>query len=176
MLYSRNKNGNKFEKQFSSPQLQPIEKCATYLRNKSPYLRYDQYLSAGGPIATGVIEGACRHLVKDRMEITGAKWRLKSAEAVLRLRALRISHNFEEYWEFHEACEHKRNHQDLYSGGVVPATISTHPPFKRNHSLFDRCFLLPKEFASILAFNRHFFFVVYEDAIVPLICDTGLQA
>jgi len=120
-------------KELTPKERQPIEKCATYLHNKSPYLRYDYYLSEGLPIATGVIEGACRHLVKDRMEITGAKWRLKSAEAVLRLRALRISHNFEEYWEFHEACEHKRNHQDLYSGGVVPATISTRPPLKRNH-------------------------------------------
>jgi hypothetical protein len=51
----------------------PVDKCATYLRNKTPYLRYDSYLSEGLPIGTGVIEGACRHLVKDRMEITGAK-------------------------------------------------------------------------------------------------------
>jgi hypothetical protein len=104
----------------------PVDTCANYLLNKTPYLRYDQYLSRGFPIATGVIEGACRHLVKDRMEITGAKWRLSGAEAVLRLRALRSSHDFDEYWEFHEAQEYKRNHQALYADGVVPTTSGSH--------------------------------------------------
>jgi hypothetical protein len=103
----------------------PVDKCATYLLNKSPYLRYDSYLSEGLPIGTGVIEGACRHLVKDRMEITGAKWSLQGAEAVLRLRALRSSRDFDEYWKFHEKCEYKRNHQDLYENGIVPATTAS---------------------------------------------------
>ena len=57
-------------------------------------------------MATGVIEVACRHLVKDRMAVTGARWSLTGAEAVLRLRALRSSQDFEEYWTFHEACEY----------------------------------------------------------------------
>ena len=48
----------------------------------------------------GVIEGACRHLVKDRMNVTGARWRLTGAEAVLRLRALRSSNDFDAYWSF----------------------------------------------------------------------------
>lgn len=112
---------------------EPVDVCATYLLNKSPYLHYDQYLCQGFPIATGVIEGACRHLVKDRLEITGAKWRLPSAEAVLRLRALRSSKDFDEYWAFHEACEYKRNHQDLYADGVVPQTAKAHLVSNRNH-------------------------------------------
>jgi hypothetical protein len=62
------------------------------------------------PIATGVIEGACRHLVKDRMAITGARWRLRSAEAVLKLRSLHSSGDRETYWDFHKAQELKRNH------------------------------------------------------------------
>ena len=111
----------------------PVDTCATYLLNKSPYLYYDRYLSQGFPIATGVIEGACRHLVKDRMEVTGAKWRLEGAEAVLRLRALRSSHDFDEYWDFHEACEYKRNHQDLYAGGIVPPTTASRLSPKRDH-------------------------------------------
>jgi hypothetical protein len=112
---------------------EPVDTCATYLLNKSPYLHYDYYLSQGFPIATGVIEGACRHLVKDRLEITGAKWRLPSAEAVLRLRALRASHDFDEYWDFHEVCEYKRNHRDLYTNGVVPRTSKAHLPSNRDH-------------------------------------------
>ena len=67
------------------------------------------------PIATGVIEGACRHLIKDRMDLTGARWRLKSAEAVLKLRSLRSSNDFEEYWEFHKAEEFRRNHASRYA-------------------------------------------------------------
>lgn len=120
-------------KAFDDKTREPVDTCATYLLNKAPYLNYDRYLSQGLPIATGVIEGACRHLVKDRLEITGAKWRLPSAEAVLRLRALRASHDFDEYWAFHEACEYKRNHQDLYAGGVVPRTSTAHIQSNRDH-------------------------------------------
>ncbi len=104
----------------------PADACAAYLIKYSSYLRYDQYLAAGAPIATGVIEGACRHLVKDRMELTGARWRLTSAEAVLRLRALRSSGDFDEYWRFHEAQEYERNHAACYAEHEVPATKKPH--------------------------------------------------
>lgn len=100
----------------------PVDHCAHYLLTYAPYLRYDHYLAKGLPIATGVIEGACRHLVKDRMDVTGARWSLSGAEAVLRLRALRSSRDFDEYWGFHEICEHERNHQALYADGNVPPT------------------------------------------------------
>ena len=106
---------------------EPVDKCATYLRNHTPYLHYDRYLAQGFPVATGVIEGACRHLVKDRMEKTGARWSLAGAEAVLRLRALRSSQDFEEYWTFHETCEHERNHKNLYADGKVPPVSSSRP-------------------------------------------------
>lgn len=120
-------------KKLTAKAREPVDACATYLLNKSPYLHYDRYLPQGFPIATGVIEGACRHLVKDRLEITGAKWRLPSAEAVLRLRALRSSKDFDEYWNFHEACEYKRNHQDLYAGGTVPPTSMSRSSSSRDH-------------------------------------------
>ena len=107
-------------------QRKPADTCANYLLKYAPYLRYDQYLAAGLPIATGVIEGACRHLVKDRMELTGARWSLAGAEAVLRLRALRSSGDFDEYWRFHEAQEYRRNHQARYADRQVPPT-QPHP-------------------------------------------------
>jgi hypothetical protein len=72
------------------------------------------------PIATGVIEGACRYLVKDRIELTGARWRLEGAEAVLQLRSLHASGDFDEYWEFHLQQEYKRNHEARYENGQVP--------------------------------------------------------
>ena len=110
----------------------PVDTCAQYLLNHLPYLRYDRYLAKGFPIATGVIEGACRHLVKDRMEKTGARWSLTGAEAVLSLRALRCSNDFDEYWQFHEAREYERTHQSRYAEGIVPKTTrSTPPPKKR---------------------------------------------
>lgn len=90
------------------------DKCADYLLNNRQYLLYDEYLDQGYPIASGVIEGACRHLVNDRMDITGARWRLDRAEAVLRIRALRASDDFDAYWEFHKLQEFKRNHANKF--------------------------------------------------------------
>lgn len=91
-----------------------IDKCADYLHKLAPYLAYDRYLRKGYPIATGVIEGACRYLVKDRMEITGARWSLEGAEAILRLRSLHASGDLEEYWQFHKDQEFERNHESKY--------------------------------------------------------------
>ena len=88
--------------------------CVRYLRSKQQFLRYDQALQAGWPIATGIIEGACRHLIADRLDIGGARWGLDGAEAVLTLRAVISNGDFEEYWRFHLACEHQR----LYPGTV----------------------------------------------------------
>jgi len=99
-----------------------VDDCADYLLKYRRYLRYDQYLAAGLPISTGVIEGACRHLIKDRMDITGACWGLQGAEAVLKLRSLRASGDFDAYWAFHESAEYVRNHLDLYTG-APPATV-----------------------------------------------------
>jgi len=104
-----------------SAERKPVDACANYLLTYAPCLKYDHYLEQGFPIATGVIEGACRHLVKDRMEVTGARWSLTGAEAVLRLRALRSSNDFDEYWRFHEKKEYERNHRSLYAGGIVPS-------------------------------------------------------
>jgi hypothetical protein len=84
--------------------------CSDYLLRKKDYLRYDKALRSGYPIATGVIEGACRYLVKDRMDITGARWGLKGAEAVLKIRALVTSGDFEKYFEFHKQKERARNY------------------------------------------------------------------
>ena len=86
--------------------------CVHYLTSKHEFLRYDQALAAGWPIATGVIEGACRHLIGDRLDIGGARWGLDGAEAILTLRAMISNGDFEEYWRFHLAREHQR----LYPG------------------------------------------------------------
>lgn len=103
----------------SADDREAIDRCAGYLIKHGHFMRYDEYLIAGLPIASGVIEGACRHLIKDRMDITGARWSLAGAEAVLRLRALRSSGDFDDYWHFHEAQEAKRNHASLFALPVM---------------------------------------------------------
>lgn len=87
-----------------------VDDCARYMKKRRNLMRYDDCLSLGMPIATGVIEGACRYLVKDRMDITGARWGLKTAEAVLKLRAMHASRELDDYWVFHREHEKNRNY------------------------------------------------------------------
>jgi hypothetical protein len=90
--------------------LKSVNKALGYLRRNAPFLDYPTYLAQGFPIATGVIEGACRHLIQDRLGITGAKWGLDGAEAMLRLRALYSSGDWDDYWRFHLKQEALRNY------------------------------------------------------------------
>jgi hypothetical protein len=107
----------------SATERKPVDDGADYLLNYAPYLQYHEALAQGVPIATGVIEGTCRHLVEDRMNLTGARWSLSGAEAVLRLRALRASDDFDAYWQFHEQQEYERNHASHYADHRVPETV-----------------------------------------------------
>jgi hypothetical protein len=91
-----------------------VDTCIGYLPAKRDLLGYDTALAAGWPIATGVIEGACRHLIGDRLDITGARWGLHGAEAVLKLRALWTNGDFDAYWRYHLTQEHRRVHQARY--------------------------------------------------------------
>ena len=97
------------------------DECARYLENKQDYLDYATALSNGWPIATGIIEGACRSIVKDRMDITGARWGLEGAEAILKLRALIATGDFDAYWRYHLRREHERIHHAKYRETYVLA-------------------------------------------------------
>jgi hypothetical protein len=119
-------------RQLKAARRKPVDDCADYLLKYREYLRYDDYLAAGLPIATGVIEGACRHLIQDRMDITGARWGLGGAEAILRLRALWASGDFDDYWRFHLEQERHLNHTMLYASDPpttrpAPAVSSSSP-------------------------------------------------
>ena len=113
-----------------SAQRAPVDTCADYLLNNKALMHYAAYLAQGLPIATGVIEGACRHLVKDRMDITGARWGPDGAEAVLRLRAMKTSGDLDDYWPFHFDRELCRNHASRYHAAKIPDTI----PFPTDQS------------------------------------------
>jgi hypothetical protein len=86
----------------SAKEREAVDECAGYLLNYKDMLKYDEYLAAGLPIATGVIESACRHLVNERMAITGARWGLQRVEAILKMRSLKSSGDFEAYWDLYE--------------------------------------------------------------------------
>ena len=103
-----------------APRAKGADEAARYLTNKAPYLDYPSALAGGWPIATGVIEGACRFLVADRLDITGARWGLAGAEAVLQLRAVRANGDFDDYWTFHQAQERSRVHAARYADNVIP--------------------------------------------------------
>ena len=89
-----------------------------YLDAKQPWMDYPRALAEGWPIATGVIEGACRHLVNDRMGITGARWGLEGAQAMLWLRAIYASGDHDAYWDYHIRQEHQRNHLSRYASNL----------------------------------------------------------
>jgi len=94
-----------------------IRKTLSYLQAKQAFMDYPRALAEGWPIATGVIEGACRHLVQDRMGITGARWGLQGAQAILWLRAICASGDTSAYWDYHITREHQRNHLSRYQPG-----------------------------------------------------------
>jgi hypothetical protein len=92
-----------------------IRKTLTCLDAKAPCLDYPAALANGWPIATAVIEGACRHLVQDRMGITGARWSLPGADAILWLRAIHANAGTSAYWTWHIQQQHHHNHLSRFS-------------------------------------------------------------
>jgi hypothetical protein len=85
-----------------------LQAVITYFDNNRQHMKYDEYLAAGYPIGSGVAEGACRHLVKDRMERTGMRWNVPGAQAMLHLRALHINGQWDEYLNYHIEAEQAR--------------------------------------------------------------------
>ena len=112
-------------------ELEAVCDAANYLETYADYMRYGEALAMGLPIATGVIEGACRYLVKDRMDRGGARWTLKGAEAVLRLRALRTSGDLDSYWDFHLREELRRHHAERYANAALPNPVQPKRTLRR---------------------------------------------
>lgn len=98
------------KRHLSGPKRKPVEAAAAYFYRNRAQMCYDECLQKGWPIATGVVEGACKNLVKDRMERSGMRWTQQMAEAMLKLRATYLSDDFEKYWAFHVQQEQERLH------------------------------------------------------------------
>ena len=85
-----------------------VEQVTGYLERNRERMKYDEYLAAGYPIGSGVVEGACRHLVKDRLERAGMRWRRQGAQAMLDLRATYLNGEWEAFWTYHMEKEDDR--------------------------------------------------------------------
>ena len=84
----------------SDERREDLEEICGYLENNAHRMAYHEYLAAGYPIASGVIEGACRHVVQDRMERSGMRWILDGAHAMLALRCIHLSGAWNEFMRF----------------------------------------------------------------------------
>jgi len=91
--------------------LEVLEKVITYLENHIPYMNYHEYLAKGYPIGTGVVESACGHIVKDRMDKSGAHWKIVGAEPILKLRCV----NANDDWKLYMASRKKQERKRLYN-------------------------------------------------------------
>ena len=98
---------------------QTLRAVANYLRRNQPFMDYASYLHRGWPIATGVVEGTCRHLVKDRMELSGMRWTIPGADVLLALRSVHENHDWLDFHAFRRA----QRHQHLYGSPLTSHCI-----------------------------------------------------
>jgi hypothetical protein len=106
------------KRSLSGSKRKTLEGVADYLYRNRSRMRYDEYLASGWPIASGPVEGACKNLIKDRMERSGMRWTEQMAEAIVQLRAIYLSGDLDRYWEFHIEQDQRRLHPNVWS--VVP--------------------------------------------------------
>lgn len=88
------------KRKLSQKKTEKLRKICSYLKKNQDRMHYDKYLEKGYPIASGVIEGACRHFVKDRMERAGMRWTIKGAQAMLDIRAVYLNEHWDEFTKF----------------------------------------------------------------------------
>lgn len=124
------------QKKRTKAQQEILSTTANYFERNLPYMDYQSYLANGWPIASGVIEGACRHLVKDRMELSGMRWSLVGAESLLHLRAVAENDDWDAYHRFRMKQRHQRLYDTPFPGQILFAqALSTYPS---NQNTTDR--------------------------------------
>jgi hypothetical protein len=89
-----------------------LQKAITYFENHRQMMDYTTYLAKGYPIATGLVEGTCGSLVKDRMEHSGMRWSIRGAQAVLNLRTVKQNHDWKQFWQYYINAEKTRLYGD----------------------------------------------------------------
>ena len=123
----------------SASQREQLTKTANYFERNLPYMDYPTYLSMGWPIASGVIEGACRHLVKDRMELSGMRWTQNGAENLLHLRAVAENGDWDAFHDFRKRQRHARLYNIPFPCQGLPEAqsldLTSAPAPSREHSI-----------------------------------------
>lgn len=107
------------DQQYSPKQRTQLKKTAAYFQRNLPFMDYQTYLKRGWPIASGVIEGACRHFVKDRCELSGMRWTQTGVENLLRLRAVAENGDWDAYHHFRKRQRHSRLYNQPYPTQVA---------------------------------------------------------
>src|SRR5207253_7618632 len=110
------------QRQLKGAKKKTLACVCNYLEKNLEHMHYDEYLAKGYPIASGVIEGACRHLVKDRMERAGMHWTYAGAQAMLEVRSIHINGDWDRYQKFRLENQTKRLYplRDVVEGDNYP--------------------------------------------------------
>jgi hypothetical protein len=103
------------------PGLTDLDKAVTYLENNQKHMKYDKALAKGWPIATGMIEGACRFVIEDRFGITGARWSPHGAEVILKLRAVVVNGDLDDYMTYYKNRYRREHHLTRYDENTIEA-------------------------------------------------------
>jgi hypothetical protein len=96
-----------------------MDKAVTYLNNNHRHMKYEKALAKGWPIATGMIEGACRFVIEDRFGITGARWSPDGAEVVLKLRAVVVNGDLDDYMNYYKERYRSEHHLARYDEDTI---------------------------------------------------------
>jgi hypothetical protein len=97
---------------YTDKKKEQIEKLLSYFVKRKEYMKYNEYLSKGYPIGSGVIEGTCRSLVKDRMELSGMRWSKAGAESMLELRSIKVNGKWDDFWDYYIEKEKHRQYSN----------------------------------------------------------------
>jgi hypothetical protein len=105
------------KRELKGPRRKTVREVTAYFQRNRARMKYDEYLASGYPIGSGVVEGACRHLVKDRLERTGMRWHPDGAQAMLNLRATYLNEEWDSFWAYHVEQEDDRLYRKLRKTG-----------------------------------------------------------
>jgi hypothetical protein len=108
------------KKDLAAKKRKTLRAAITYFENNQDHMHYDEYLAAGYPIGSGVVEGACRHLVKDRLELTGMRWEREGAQSMLHLRAIYLNREWDQFVNYRIQAEQAA----LYGPGTVYSKVA----------------------------------------------------
>jgi hypothetical protein len=99
--------------------LADVDRAVTYLDNNRQHMKYDKALEKGWPIATGMIEGACRFVIEDRFGITGARWSPDGAEDILKIRAVVVNGDLDDYMRYYKQRYRGEHHLARYDEDTI---------------------------------------------------------